>query len=255
MNFGEKLQQLRKSKSLSQEMFAQELNVSRQAVSKWETGEGKPELDKLIQISEYFGVTLDYLVKNDVERAESLVVVEEEVIVEEINKPFSDKELAFDDLYEVEDKIDMYINFGKKIGTGVMTIIMGVGFTCIFENAEWLGGFLMMICIGIGVAIIVIAGINYSNFEKLDVILNASDHNYFMAEYDNVKVQFAKKLAFGIAMILFGVALVMLMEGLFGNDDLGSGLMLFSVGIGVNIIVRCGIELDTYKKILGIEED
>ena len=48
MDFGMKLQSLRKEKGLSQEALAEKLHVSRQAVSKWESGAGYPEMDKLI---------------------------------------------------------------------------------------------------------------------------------------------------------------------------------------------------------------
>ena len=56
MDFGMKLQSLRKEKGLSQEALAEKLHVSRQAVSKWESGAGYPEMDKLILISDLFGV-------------------------------------------------------------------------------------------------------------------------------------------------------------------------------------------------------
>jgi len=64
MKFYEKLRKLRKEKGLSQEEFAEMLNVSRQSVSKWESGQSYPETDKLITISEIFGVTLDSLIKD-----------------------------------------------------------------------------------------------------------------------------------------------------------------------------------------------
>ena len=63
MNFNEKLMMLRKSKNLSQEQLGNELNVARQTVSKWELGETTPEMDKLIKMSEIFGVSLDELIK------------------------------------------------------------------------------------------------------------------------------------------------------------------------------------------------
>jgi len=60
----EKLYQLRKKSGLSQEQLAEQLNVSRQAVSKWESGNAFPESEKLIIISNYFGVSVDYLIKD-----------------------------------------------------------------------------------------------------------------------------------------------------------------------------------------------
>lgn len=65
MALSEKLYGLRKKDGLSQEQLAERLDVSRQAVSKWESGKAVPESDTLISISEYFHVSLDYLMKED----------------------------------------------------------------------------------------------------------------------------------------------------------------------------------------------
>ncbi|MGL5068081.1 MAG: DUF5680 domain-containing protein [Sarcina sp.] len=65
MDFGKRLRNIRVKNNLSQEQLGELLNVSRQAISKWEVGETYPEVDKLIYISNKFGVTLDYLVKGE----------------------------------------------------------------------------------------------------------------------------------------------------------------------------------------------
>lgn len=65
MKFSEKLYLMRKKSSLSQEQLAERLNVSRQAISKWEGGVAVPESEKLIAISEFFGISLDDLLKED----------------------------------------------------------------------------------------------------------------------------------------------------------------------------------------------
>ena len=67
MLLSEKLYTLRKKQSLSQEQLAEQLNVSRQAISKWESAQSMPDPEKLIAISEFFQVSLDYLLKDDVE--------------------------------------------------------------------------------------------------------------------------------------------------------------------------------------------
>lgn len=69
----EKLYQLRKNKGFSQEQLAEQLKVSRQAISKWESGTAVPESEKLIIISNYFGVSIDYLLKDE-EENESKVI-------------------------------------------------------------------------------------------------------------------------------------------------------------------------------------
>ena len=64
MTLGEKIIDLRKKRGLSQEDLAITLGVSRQAVSKWETGEAKPDTDKVIALAEYFEVTTDWLLRD-----------------------------------------------------------------------------------------------------------------------------------------------------------------------------------------------
>lgn len=63
MTLGEKIYSLRVKNGLSQEAFGEKLGVSRQSVSKWETDQSVPELDKIVMISELFTVTTDYLLK------------------------------------------------------------------------------------------------------------------------------------------------------------------------------------------------
>jgi len=65
MTIEERIQALRKEKGLSQEQFADTLGVSRQAVSKWEMGQSMPEIEKLIAMSQLFGVTIDYILKGE----------------------------------------------------------------------------------------------------------------------------------------------------------------------------------------------
>lgn len=64
MIFSEKLQLIRKSKGMTQEELAEKLDVSRQAVAKWESGQVYPDISNLIQISNLFNITVDYLVKD-----------------------------------------------------------------------------------------------------------------------------------------------------------------------------------------------
>ncbi len=65
MEFSEKLQELRKSRSMTQEELAESLFVSRTAISKWESGRGYPSIDSLKEISRFFSVTIDDLICSD----------------------------------------------------------------------------------------------------------------------------------------------------------------------------------------------
>ena len=67
MSLNQKITQLRNDNNWSQEELAEKLNVSRQSVSKWESGQAKPDLDKIIALSDIFDVSTDYLLKDDTE--------------------------------------------------------------------------------------------------------------------------------------------------------------------------------------------
>ena len=83
MSFGERLQALRRKNELTQEEFAAQLNVSRQAVSKWESSRGYPEMEKILYICSRYGTTMDELFADEVPVARQ----EEPALVEE---PFRD---------------------------------------------------------------------------------------------------------------------------------------------------------------------
>lgn len=65
MTFGEKLQDLRRKAGMSQDTLAERLDVSRQAVSKWERDEAMPETEKVVRIAQLFGVSIDYLLLDE----------------------------------------------------------------------------------------------------------------------------------------------------------------------------------------------
>ena len=69
MTFGEKLQKLRQKAAMSQDVLAERLNVSRQAVSRWERDETMPETDKVVALADLFGVTTDYLLRQGAEES------------------------------------------------------------------------------------------------------------------------------------------------------------------------------------------
>ncbi|TDL80241.1 helix-turn-helix domain-containing protein [Peribacillus frigoritolerans] len=73
MFFCEKLKSERKNKGWSQEELAEKLFVSRQSVSKWETGQNYPSIEIIIKLSDLFGVTIDELLRSDEELTEKVI--------------------------------------------------------------------------------------------------------------------------------------------------------------------------------------
>lgn len=80
MTLGEKIFRLRTEQGLSQETFGEKLGVSRQSVSKWETDQSVPELDKIIAISDFFHVSTDYLLKEAARKEEMYGAPETETL-------------------------------------------------------------------------------------------------------------------------------------------------------------------------------
>lgn len=106
MEFNEKLQELRKSKGMTQEELAQALYVSRTAVSKWESGRGYPSIDSLREISRFFGVTIDELICSE----EMISVAEDE------KRTYTERYLSF--VFGALDFLTAILLFLPAFGNG-----------------------------------------------------------------------------------------------------------------------------------------
>ena len=92
MNIGERITSLRKEKNISQAELAKRMDVSRQAVSKWEQGSSSPDMERLIQLAEIFDVEVEYLATGIKPEPKSVVLnvvetverIEEKVVVKEV---------------------------------------------------------------------------------------------------------------------------------------------------------------------------
>ncbi len=91
MSFGDRLQMLRRSNDLTQEEFAQQLKVSRQAVSKWESSRGYPEIEKIIYICNAYGTTMNDLFQDEVPLVEQTVETSKKA--EPVNQPLENQKL------------------------------------------------------------------------------------------------------------------------------------------------------------------
>ena len=76
MTMGEKILNMRKARGWSQEELAERVGVTRQAVSRWETGSAKPDADKIIAICDLFGVSADYLLRDQYSGEETAIQTE-----------------------------------------------------------------------------------------------------------------------------------------------------------------------------------
>ena len=112
MKFNEKLLKLRKEKGLSQEELGMEMQVSRQTISKWETGQSYPDFTRLVMLSDFFDMTLDELVKD--------------IDVQEVREnSFTNEKI--DSIYRVSQSVDSIFQNRtlKDIIKGVKWFIVG----------------------------------------------------------------------------------------------------------------------------------
>lgn len=121
MNIGERITALRKEKKISQTELAKRLNVSRQAVSKWEQGTSSPDTDRLIQLAEILGTEVEYLATGTHPEPGSVVLnivetverVEEKVVVKEVIRHIPRKPVK-------KNPIDYWIVGGAGFVLGIL---------------------------------------------------------------------------------------------------------------------------------------
>lgn len=174
MKFNEKLIKLRKENGMSQELLGYELNVTRQTISKWELGISTPEMDKLVEISKLFGVSVDELI-NDGKTENTYGNYQTD------NNNYvgvDSKYIPKDDTYNSEkeqDKIkkEEYLNKGKKIGKTI--------------GKAYIIFFIIMIIFSIGTFIFVMFNMfNFSrNFSKTEIEINEENEKREVKNYNN----------------------------------------------------------------------
>lgn len=116
MNFNEKLIELRKSKGLSQDELGQNLGVSRQTISKWELAQSYPDFQRLVLLSDYFGLSLDALVKD--------------IDVQDVReKNLNDKQLSaiYEDVQNAKSAINLILHAFCAIGVAGVLLFLFLG--------------------------------------------------------------------------------------------------------------------------------
>ena len=121
MKFNEKLISLRKSMGLSQEELGAELKVSRQTISKWESSQSYPDFQRLVLLSDYFGLTLDELVR-DVDVAD--------VRARNVNNEKLDS--IYSDINSAKKTIKWLYNCYLVVGGGIVALLLFFAFSAAF---------------------------------------------------------------------------------------------------------------------------
>lgn len=244
MGFGLKLQNLRKEKGLSQEALAERLNVTRQAVSKWETGEGYPEMEKLLLISDLFQVSLDYLMKDTVDK--------------DINT--SKDEKYYLDHIKIMEYMKFKKSFALRIAIAVASIILSINLVLLFGETkqEYIGLVSMLIVIALAVASIIITGLSsfqYEKLEKKNISMSFDDIQELQEQYTQFQSKLKISIAIGVFLIIVSVAMVVLISELVNEDSIIAPIQLLCcIAIAVFMFIVVGIENSMYSFLLNNNE-
>lgn len=256
MTRGEKLSKLRKENNITQEQLADTLGVSRQSISKWENNEAYPETDKLIHMSEMFRCSLDYLLKDSVEKTQLSDEVQDSrrlVTMEEAIRFLDVKKKA-----TMPTAIATLLCILSPIGLLILAALSETKNSGVSENmARGLGMIILLFMVAIAVAIFIMTGKHSDEFEYLEKeqIRVMSDVTAFASEKkDSFRAAYTKGNIVGTLLCILST--IPLFGGimLFENDDFMMVwmlcLMFVLIGIGVVCFIRVGIPWASYDMLL-----
>lgn len=221
MALSDNLQFLRSSSGMTQEQLSELLDVSRQSVSKWESGSSYPEMDTILKLCDLFHTDMDTLVRGSVERAQA------------------------------EDTVgyDQFMSrFALKCAGAVCAIILGAGLICAGEGLALpenltAGGFLLIVAAA--VVVLVASGMQYDRFAKAHPVI--ADF-YTQEEKDAFDQRFVWFITAPIGAILLATAGMAFCADAIPKQQeaLVCGLFLAVVAVSVFFLIYGGIQKSKY---------
>ncbi|MDE5671045.1 MAG: helix-turn-helix domain-containing protein [Eubacterium sp.] len=257
MIFADKLIQLRKQKGWSQEELAEKMDVTRQSVSKWESAQSVPDVERLVQLSALFGVSLDYLLKEDA--ADNGGHCEK-----------NEKEIRRISMAEAKSFLEAKASTAKPVAAGVLLCILSpvclLNLGALSENkqgfisenlAGGVGLIVLLVFIAIAVAVFILNGSKMHRFEFMEK--EPFETNYGICEMVNnyrerYRKTFTKNIIVGVCFCI--LAVIPLFCGIVINEDddlllirmLSLGFVI--AGIGIFLMVRVGIIWSGFSMLL-----
>lgn len=264
MILSEKIANLRKQNGWSQEELAEKLGISRQSVSKWESAASIPDLDKIIKISEIFGVSTDYLLKDELEEiawSETPGFMEKQekthsVSVEEAN--------AYLDAVKKRSKPIALAVF-LLICSPICLILLGGqaeygNMNLTDEKSAGIGLTILMILVAVSVTTLILNGGKLSDYEYLEqetLALEYGVQGIVETKKKNFTPVFRKCCAAGVSLFILGVVPLFLSIALTSNELIYVhcvGILLFFVACGVLLCTWAGMIYNSYNKLLQLED-
>lgn len=260
MILSEKITYLRKKNGWSQEELAEKLNISRQSVSKWESGASIPDIDKIITMSGFFGVSTDYLLKDEIEKEQSSET--EDVYVAPQTRSIS--------IDEANGFMDLTRKLAGRIAAAISVFVLSpvplillaglqeYGGLSLSENAAaGIGVAILLMMVAVGVATVILNGMklgkyDYISKEKLE--LQYGVRGIVSKKREDFAGTFRTCLVLGIILCIMSVVPMMLTLAVFGESDLAMifcvAILLAMVSVGVFLIIWAGEIQGSFQKLL-----
>ena len=251
MILADKIIENRKKNGWSQEDLAEKLGVSRQSVSKWESAQAIPDMKKILQLSEVFGVSTDYLIKDEIEEKPAMELAPVDNGLEETVRSVS--------MEEAVSFLKYNETAARRISTGVMLCILSpvllillgglaeAGFIPVEESIAGLGGtaiLLIMIAAAVGMFIREgMRGKKYEYLEKVDIETEYGVNGMVKERRDTYAETHSRRLIIGVMLCIISAVPLLGAEAVHysNNSDLFPilcvALLLVMCAVGVKLIV------------------
>ena len=260
MILADKIIDLRKKAGWSQEELAEKLGVSRQSVSKWEGAQSIPDMNKILQLSDLFGVSTDYLLKDSMEAVEPLPAADDDkaegttfVSMEEANAFLS---------YKQESAPRIALGVLLCILSPITLILLGgaqeTGRIALTEmQAAMIGLIVLLLMVAGAVLLFVLTGMRGSRYEYLEK--NALDTAYGVSgmvkeRMGREEADHTRRIAIGVVLCVLAAIPLFVLLLWRGDDDwygcLGVSAILVLAAIGVHTIVKASIPWEGYRMLL-----
>lgn len=258
MILADKLIELRKQHGWSQEELAEKIGISRQSVSKWESGTSIPDLDKVLKLSQIFGVTTDYLIKDEIEE---LTPEQSEEMEDDLKNA---KTITLDIANEF---LNVTPPAAAGIGKGIAFCIFGPAifmYTMALAEggmlSEKIGGAvgtgILLVLIAIGVAVVITSAMKISKYEYIEkepIRLDYGVSGIVQKRRDEFEGTFRKCIAYGVGLCIASCIPLIVVGGIL-ESDVGTvlciGILLTCVAIAVYMFVWAGVIRGSFDKLL-----
>ncbi len=199
MTLGQKLKALLKESGMTQEDLAERLEVSRQAVGKWVNDKGIPEVGKLIQISDLFDVTLDYLLKED---------YSERDVPNRLEETSAKQAAANSGYYVSKEMLDGYLSYSRQrvrqITAGIGLFFLSNVFDC-FGNENKILSMLYWLTMITGVCMIIwyfLQTRQYQEIRRKRLLFDEKVFATFQEHRESRRKRYAVMMIMGVAVLL-----------------------------------------------------